>query len=115
MLAATAIASGSASVEKGEDTVSVRVGSRPARRTLFRYGTALPASDEHLARRPLSQEGGRACRGAIGPRLEQGDQIADRGAGQRDLVAEAVERRAQAADDRQIGRASCRERVCQYV
>src|SRR3546814_4880560 len=88
MLAATAIASGSAIVEKGEDTVSVRVGSRPARRTLFRYGTALPASDAHLAPRPLSQEGGRACRGAIGPRLEQGDQIADRGAGQRDLRSE---------------------------
>src|SRR3546814_17392185 len=83
---------------KGEDTVSVRVGSRTARRTLFRYGTALPASDEHLASRPLSQEGSRACRGAIGPRLDQGDQLADSGAGQRALVAEAVGRRARTAE-----------------
>src|SRR3546814_20827545 len=84
MLAATAIASGSAIVEKGEDTVSVRVGSRPARRTLFRYGPALPASDEPPARRPLSQDGGPACRGAIGPRLAPGDQIAARRPGPRD-------------------------------
>src|SRR3546814_20260327 len=34
--AATAIAAGSALPGKGEDTVRIRVGSRPVRRTLFR-------------------------------------------------------------------------------
>src|SRR3546814_20977630 len=40
--AATAIASGSAIAGKGADTVSIGLGSRPVRRTLFRCGTASP-------------------------------------------------------------------------
>src|SRR3546814_1946897 len=60
---------------------------------------------QHLARRPLPQEGGGARRGAIGPGLKDRDQVADPGARQRDLVAETVERRAEAADHRhRLGR-----------
>src|SRR3546814_1509243 len=54
--AATAIASGSAIAGKGEDTVSIGLGSRPVRRTLFRCGTASPPPAKVNHRSPRSEE-----------------------------------------------------------
>src|SRR3546814_10748210 len=54
-------------------------------------------SNKHFARRTLPQKGRRARRCAIGPGLENGDEIAHFGARQRDLIAEPVERGAETA------------------
>ena len=55
--------------------------------------------DQHLDRRRMAEERGRARGQPVGAGLEDHDQVADLGPGQRDVVGEQVERRAQAADD----------------
>src|SRR4029453_16050632 len=71
-----------------------------------RFGTRagkllIPSRKAHdlLGRRMLGEEGMRAGRKAVGAGLEDGDEIARFGPRRHDVVGEAVERRAQAADD----------------
>src|SRR5690606_11122423 len=56
--------------------------------------------NEHLSRRPLAEEGGRARGGSVGSRAEDRHEIAFLRTRQLSLVGEAVERSAEAADDR---------------
>src|SRR5690606_19934159 len=55
--------------------------------------------NEDLAGRALAEKCRGAGAGAVGPRAEDRDEVADLGTGQQRLVGEPVERRAQAADD----------------
>ena len=50
----------------------------------------------------MAEESGGAGREAVGAGLEHDDEVADLRSGQLDLVAEQVERRAQAADDARL-------------
>src|SRR3954453_6398202 len=56
-------------------------------------------SDEDFARRRMAEKGLRAGGETIGAGEEDGDDVADFGAGQHDVIGQPVERRAQAADD----------------
>src|SRR5690606_15586737 len=89
--------------EKREHPVSLDPKTRGKSRLSeppSRSGTA-PGKclNEDLAGRALAEKCRGAGAGAVGPRAEDRDEVADLGTGQQRLVGEPVERRAQAADD----------------